>query len=52
VDQAVKTGDKRLEVLSGPFDGRHGWQLLNNPAGWAVHLGRGQGGGVPHRTWG
>jgi hypothetical protein len=32
VYQAVKTGDKRLEVLSGPFDGRHGWQLLNNPA--------------------
>jgi alpha-beta hydrolase superfamily lysophospholipase len=31
--QAVKTGDKRLEVLSGAFDGRHGWQLLNDPAG-------------------
>jgi esterase/lipase len=30
--EAVKTQDKRLEVLSGPFDGRHGWQLLNNPA--------------------
>jgi alpha-beta hydrolase superfamily lysophospholipase len=30
--QAAKTRDKRLEVLSGPFDGRHGWQLLNNPA--------------------
>jgi alpha-beta hydrolase superfamily lysophospholipase len=31
--QAVRSGDKRLEVLSGPFDGRHGWQLLNDPAG-------------------
>jgi alpha-beta hydrolase superfamily lysophospholipase len=31
--RAVKSGDKRLEVLSGPFDGRHGWQLLNDPAG-------------------
>jgi pimeloyl-ACP methyl ester carboxylesterase len=30
--QAVKTRSKRLEVVSGPFDGRHGWQLLNNPA--------------------
>jgi dienelactone hydrolase len=30
--QAAKTRDKRLEVVSGPFDGRHGWQLLNNPA--------------------
>lgn len=27
----VKTRDKRLEVLSGPFDGLHGWELLNNP---------------------
>jgi alpha-beta hydrolase superfamily lysophospholipase len=31
--QAVKNRDKRLEVLSGPFDRRHGWQLLNDPAG-------------------
>ena len=30
--QAVNTGDKRLTVASGPFDGRHGWQLLNDPA--------------------
>jgi dienelactone hydrolase len=30
--QAVKTGDKRLEVLSGDFDGGHGWALLKNPA--------------------
>jgi dienelactone hydrolase len=29
---AVKTGDKRLEVLSGDFDGLHGWELLRNPA--------------------
>ena len=29
--RAVKTRDKRLEVLSGPFDGLHGWELLNNP---------------------
>jgi dienelactone hydrolase len=29
---AVKTGDKRLEVLSGEFDGLHGWELLRNPA--------------------
>ena len=21
----------RVEVLSGPFDGLHGWELLNNP---------------------
>ena len=28
--RAVKAHDKRLEVLSGPFDGLHGWQLLNN----------------------
>ena len=27
------SGDKRLEVLSGDFDGLHGWQLLNNPVG-------------------
>jgi alpha-beta hydrolase superfamily lysophospholipase len=31
--RAVKTRDKRLEVLSGPFDGLHGWQLLNNATG-------------------
>lgn len=31
--QAVKTRSKRLKVVSGPLDGRHGWQLLNNPAG-------------------
>jgi dienelactone hydrolase len=31
--RAVKTRSKRLEVVSGPFDGRHGWELLNNPAG-------------------
>jgi dienelactone hydrolase len=30
--QAVRSRDKRLEVLSGPFDGQHGWQLLNDPA--------------------
>jgi dienelactone hydrolase len=30
--QAARSRDKRLEVVSGPFDGRHGWQLLNNPA--------------------
>jgi hypothetical protein len=30
--QAVKTDAKRLEVLSGDFDGLHGWDLLNNPA--------------------
>ena len=30
--RAVKTGDKRLEVLSGDFDGLHGWELLRNPA--------------------
>ena len=30
--QAAKTRSKRLEVVSGQFDGRHGWQLLNNPA--------------------
>jgi dienelactone hydrolase len=30
--QAVKTGDQRLEVLSGDFDGGHGWALLKNPA--------------------
>jgi dienelactone hydrolase len=29
--RAVKTTDKRLEVLSGDFDGLHGWQLLKNP---------------------
>jgi pimeloyl-ACP methyl ester carboxylesterase len=31
--QAVKTRSKRLEVVSGPFDGRHGWQLLHDPTG-------------------
>jgi alpha-beta hydrolase superfamily lysophospholipase len=31
--RAVKARDKRLEVLSGPFDGLHGWQLLNNATG-------------------
>lgn len=30
--QAVRNRDKRLEVLSGPFDGQHGWQLVNDPA--------------------
>jgi dienelactone hydrolase len=30
--QAVKSGGKRLEVLSGSFDGLHGWQLLTDPA--------------------
>jgi alpha-beta hydrolase superfamily lysophospholipase len=30
--RAVKTGNKRLEVLSGAFDGLHGWELLRNPA--------------------
>jgi pimeloyl-ACP methyl ester carboxylesterase len=28
--RAAKSRDKRLEVLSGPFDGLHGWQLLND----------------------
>jgi esterase/lipase len=31
--QAVKTRDKRLEALSGPSDGLHGWELLNNATG-------------------
>jgi dienelactone hydrolase len=31
--QAVKSGGKRIEVLTGSFDGRHGWQLLTDPAG-------------------
>jgi pimeloyl-ACP methyl ester carboxylesterase len=31
--RAVKTRDRRLEVLSGPFDGLHGWQLLDNATG-------------------
>jgi esterase/lipase len=31
--QAVKSGGKRIEVLTGSFDGRHGWQLLNDPTG-------------------
>jgi alpha-beta hydrolase superfamily lysophospholipase len=30
--RAVKSDDKRLEVLSGDFDGLHGWELLRNPA--------------------
>ena len=30
--QAVSSGDKRLEVLSGDFDGLHGWAMLKNPA--------------------
>jgi hypothetical protein len=30
--RAVKTDGKRLEVLSGDFDGLHGWELLRNPA--------------------
>jgi dienelactone hydrolase len=30
--QAVKSDAKRLEVLSGDFDGGHGWALLKNPA--------------------
>ena len=30
--RAVKTKGKRLEVLSGDFDGLHGWDLLRNPA--------------------
>jgi dienelactone hydrolase len=30
--RAVKTDAKRLEVLSGDFDGLHGWQLLRIPA--------------------
>lgn len=29
--RAVKTADKRLLVLSGRLDGRHGWELLNDP---------------------
>jgi dienelactone hydrolase len=29
--RAVKAGGKRLEVLSGDFDGGHGWALLKNP---------------------
>jgi dienelactone hydrolase len=28
--QAAKARDKRLEVLSAPFDGLHGWELLND----------------------
>ena len=31
IHRAVKTGDKRLTVLSGRFDGQHGWQLLYDP---------------------
>jgi dienelactone hydrolase len=30
--RAVKSDAKRLEVLSGDFDGGHGWALLKNPA--------------------
>ena len=30
--RAVKSEAKRLEVLSGDFDGGHGWALLKNPA--------------------
>jgi alpha-beta hydrolase superfamily lysophospholipase len=30
--RAVKSGDKRLEMLSDNFDGVHGWDLLNDPA--------------------
>jgi dienelactone hydrolase len=30
--RAVKSDAKRLEVLSGDFDGGHGWELLKNPA--------------------
>jgi hypothetical protein len=30
--RAVESGDKRLEMLSGNFDGVHGWDLLNDPA--------------------
>jgi dienelactone hydrolase len=30
--RAVKSDAKRLEVLSGDFDGLHGWELLKNPA--------------------
>jgi hypothetical protein len=33
--QTVKARSKRLEVVPGQFDGRHGWQLLNDPAGGA-----------------
>jgi pimeloyl-ACP methyl ester carboxylesterase len=29
--RAVKNADKRLSVLSGQFDGQHGWQLLYDP---------------------
>jgi dienelactone hydrolase len=31
--QAARTRDKRLEVLSGPFDGLHGWELLTTGGG-------------------
>jgi dienelactone hydrolase len=30
--RVVRNRDKRLEVLSGDFDGLHGWELLRNPA--------------------
>jgi len=32
IHRAVKSGDKRLTVLSGRFDGQHGWQLLYDPS--------------------
>ena len=31
--RAVDSTGKRLTVLSDQFDGQHGWQLLDNPAG-------------------
>ena len=31
--RAVRSKDKRLEVLAGPYDARHGWQLLTDPDG-------------------
>jgi alpha-beta hydrolase superfamily lysophospholipase len=30
--RAVKSDAKRLEVISGDFDGSHGWELLKDPA--------------------
>ena len=33
IHRAVKAGDKRLTVLSGPFDGQHGWRILYDPTG-------------------
>lgn len=32
---AAKARDKRLEVLSGPFDGLHGWELFTDGASGA-----------------